>query len=320
MNSLRYNPSTVPDQIDHPAPAVSTRLRAFCRACGYPLIGLPGKTCPECGKEFDPQNPRTFARRPPRNMAWRWGRRVAALILVLVVTASLCLGWLWSGWAAEQKTIGQLRKLEADFQTKPIGPNSLGRMLGPRFAYLRDRVDNVTFRHSMPAQMEPFDFQSLQHLDTLMFSNCQVNDAILAKLAAVKSLRQLYLWNSKLDKPNFAYLANLPRFTNLTLWGEWVNDSALVHISSLMQLKNLCLESTRVTDAGLKNLHGLSSLEELHLNITPISDAGLEHLKNLKSLRDFSIYLTNVTTDGLNKLKETTPDLQIHDLRGKLRS
>lgn len=36
-----------------------------CLTCGYTLDGLSGKRCPECGREFDAIDPRTFRWDPP---------------------------------------------------------------------------------------------------------------------------------------------------------------------------------------------------------------------------------------------------------------
>ena len=38
----------------------------YCLHCRYPLDGLPDRRCPECGGEFDPNDPATFADRPTR--------------------------------------------------------------------------------------------------------------------------------------------------------------------------------------------------------------------------------------------------------------
>jgi hypothetical protein len=35
----------------------------LCRACAYPLAGLPHPRCPECGRDFDPADARTFITR-----------------------------------------------------------------------------------------------------------------------------------------------------------------------------------------------------------------------------------------------------------------
>lgn len=37
----------------------------YCKGCGYVLDGLPEHRCPECGREFDPGNPKTFSDQPP---------------------------------------------------------------------------------------------------------------------------------------------------------------------------------------------------------------------------------------------------------------
>jgi hypothetical protein len=76
------------------APVLSLTDRALCLGCNYPLRGLPATRCPECGREFDPEDPWTIwigraapqlIRRLTQPMA-RWLRRL--------VTMS-CLGILW---------------------------------------------------------------------------------------------------------------------------------------------------------------------------------------------------------------------------------
>ena len=48
-----------------------------CRDCQYPLKGLGAHYCPECGRDFDPADPRTYF------TAGRWLTRVAAIVGVL---------------------------------------------------------------------------------------------------------------------------------------------------------------------------------------------------------------------------------------------
>lgn len=48
----------------------SARTR-YCLGCGYVLDGLPEHRCPECGRPFDPDNPRTFKTARPYKR-WRW--------------------------------------------------------------------------------------------------------------------------------------------------------------------------------------------------------------------------------------------------------
>jgi hypothetical protein len=78
-----------PDATDPPA-------NASCLGCGYSLRGLSGKLCPECGRAFDPANPKSmnlgrkagfivrFLLRPKR----RWPIIYLAVATCLVVTSA----------------------------------------------------------------------------------------------------------------------------------------------------------------------------------------------------------------------------------------
>jgi hypothetical protein len=48
----------------------------YCRECDYDLRGSPEPRCSECGQSFDPDDPRTFRRKP---------RRLKPLALVLAI-------------------------------------------------------------------------------------------------------------------------------------------------------------------------------------------------------------------------------------------
>ena len=68
-----------------------------CLACGYVLEHLPEPRCPECGRVFDPGNPRTFTYRPRRGWLLSGVHAVlAAALIVGSATGGLALGtWLF---------------------------------------------------------------------------------------------------------------------------------------------------------------------------------------------------------------------------------
>ena len=71
----------------------------YCRSCRYPLSDVRGTCCPECGRRFDPADPRTFARRQ-----WRLSiDHLVRSILVLTALGSLTLLSLsiWPGVLAD---------------------------------------------------------------------------------------------------------------------------------------------------------------------------------------------------------------------------
>ena len=86
----------------------------FCRTCGYCLYGLTVNRCPECGKEFDPADPRTFRTRPRRLWPWRVAKWGIAVVLLLALLYGGFLTWLYIGW-----------REEAGARALPTGPHDM---------------------------------------------------------------------------------------------------------------------------------------------------------------------------------------------------
>ena len=301
----------MPPESQPSAPAASATPRVFCKGCGYALVGLESSKCPECGRGFDLGDPRTFARRPPRSWVWRWGRRLAAVVLLLGLAAAAGLLWLWWGWRAEQPTIARLRGPGQQFTVAPIGPPRLRSVLGKRLGYLTDRVDWAVVEGLEAAETEQLDFRSLTQIETFWLVDCELSNRKLSSLAGLAKLRDLRLYDLRIEKPDLAFLEKLPAFTTLVLQGKWVADAGLESIGRLWHLKYLWLINTGLADADLQHLRDLSSLEQLDLQRNPISDAGLEHLQGLKSLKLLFIDEQPVNSLGIAKLKQAIPGLQV---------
>ncbi|MCC7292507.1 MAG: hypothetical protein IT449_10655 [Phycisphaerales bacterium] len=62
----------------------------FCIFCGYPLRGLPSGICPECGRAFDPENPKTFDSSARQSHRRRWRRAGIALLILALIVFALC--------------------------------------------------------------------------------------------------------------------------------------------------------------------------------------------------------------------------------------
>lgn len=74
--------------------ALRESAAAFCKRCGYALLGLPGNACPECGRAFDYTDPCSFytARQRRRKARLRW------LLQISIPTGVAFAIWLlWPG-------------------------------------------------------------------------------------------------------------------------------------------------------------------------------------------------------------------------------
>lgn len=59
----------------------SDEIQPRCLGCGYVLLGLTQPVCPECGRAFDPQSPKTFTWLP---MFLRWKYWLPGVLLAFV--------------------------------------------------------------------------------------------------------------------------------------------------------------------------------------------------------------------------------------------
>ncbi len=155
----------------------------------------------------------------------------------------------------------------------------------------------------------------LKDIQELSIWEARVTDAGLKELAGLKSLRVLILWNTRVTDAGLKELAGLKALQTLYLNDTSVTDAGLKELAGLMDLRNLGLFRTKVTDAGLKELAGLKSLQWLHLGGTKVSDAGLKELAGLNDLGWLNLDSTPVTDAGLVHLQNLTK-LRTLEIRG----
>lgn len=68
--------------------------RMYCKRCAYDLQGVTGAQCPECGTQFDANNPLTFDK-SPRSRRFRVLWRIATIISVVGILLYIFVprGW-----------------------------------------------------------------------------------------------------------------------------------------------------------------------------------------------------------------------------------
>jgi hypothetical protein len=144
----------------------------------------------------------------------------------------------------------------------------------------------------------------LRELETLDLSRSNVTDVDLQRLGGLPKLRELKLWDTRLDGSGLAHLGALGRLERLELGDTKVTDDALQHLAKLQNLRYLVLIRTRVTDAGLPHVARLLSLQSLKLGGTGVTDQGLRVLRGLRELRGLTLDETKVSEAGLKSLAE----------------
>jgi hypothetical protein len=301
----------MPRATGHPAPDAAAKPRAFCRKCGYALIGLASHRCPECGREFNLAHRRSYAKRPPRRWVWRWARRITALLLLLLLFAGLGLGWLGWGWHSEQATIRQLKQFNAQIQTTEVGPQWLERALGHRLGYLRQRISRLELCNLSAKDMEGIDLQALGHLDELYLFQCDLEAARVDGLGRARALRGLRVTLEDNVRPNLTFLDHLTGLETISLTGFGIDDSALRHVGKLKRLTDINLFQTRVSDRGLDPLRELPGLKNLSIWSAALTDQGLARIGQLPSLRVLTLYGNRISDEAKRNLKKKRPELDV---------
>jgi hypothetical protein len=123
-----------------------------------------------------------------------------------------------------------------------------------------------------PADLGPADGEA----ECRIAGGTRVTDLGLAKLTALKKLRQLDLSGAAISAAGVKTLASLPELRHLSLWNvKGLDDSAAPYLGALAKLTTLDLSDTAVGDETLARVAGLLSLRHLYVSDTKITPEGL---------------------------------------------
>ncbi len=151
----------------------------------------------------------------------------------------------------------------------------------------------------------------MKHLKSLSLYCCDIDDADVAVLENIDSLKELECCQVDYSDPFSAEpelagisdlglkaIGKMKNLESLSLIGNFqITDDGLAYLSSLTHLKTLYLDCTGITDEGLRHLSGLSELEDLSCRGSEVTFEGLVHLIGLKKLTDLSDMLTTPCSD-----------------------
>jgi Leucine-rich repeat (LRR) protein len=181
----------------------------------------------------------------------------------------------------------------------------------------------------------------LPSLTSVVVAGTDVNDAALAPLGKIATLKNLDLRDCPISNAGLAHLVNLKDLAALRLSGKngktVVDDAGMVHASKITSLRALMLDflwvsevglvgddalpviarfpaikrlriaKTTVTAAGLTSLEKLPNLVDLDLSeCVSIDDAALEPVGKVTSLERLNLWRVPVGDDGVAHLAPLT--------------
>ena len=116
----------------------------------------------------------------------------------------------------------------------------------------------------------------MSRLERLSAAGTRLNDAAVAAVGRMKTLRQLDLRDCPVTNAGLAHLSGLTGLVAIRLSGKTgattVDDAGMPHLAGLKGLRVLMLDFLWVGKDGLETLAGLDKLEELTLAQTLVQD------------------------------------------------
>jgi hypothetical protein len=150
------------------------------------------------------------------------------------------------------------------------------------------------------------------HALLLDHADSRISASACQKLAAHPQLTHLRIRGRGIDDAALAQITRLRTLRILNIPQADLTDSGLAALGRLPELDSLRLGSPRVTDDGLPAIVAVSTLQRLHLIDVPITDRGLKMLAHMRQLE--SLYLDGATfsNEAIDELFQARPNLHVH--------
>jgi hypothetical protein len=150
----------------------------------------------------------------------------------------------------------------------------------------------------------------LPYLYSVTFTNTDVGDADLAKLANAPNLRGLRLVGTLATDAGVESVIN-DEFLSIEL-PEAATDRSGKLLRKCEQLNSIDASGCRITDEFVTALAGHPELDSLDLSVTPVTDKSIPTLLALPELKSLRIYETQITSEGRDRLRKRFPDIDVN--------
>ena len=130
-------------------------------------------------------------------------------------------------------------------------------------------------------------------------------------LVPIHGLQELTLANAGLNDATLAQLPKLPTLKRLVLDGNDIRGTGLPHLTGQPELIDLSLSHPNLIALTAENLAELKQLKRLSLAGSGLTDAGIKPLAILTNLESLDLRRTKVTATGIDELQAALPKCQI---------
>jgi hypothetical protein len=113
-----------------------------------------------------------------------------------------------------------------------------------------------------------------------VLSRTSLSDDGLCALAALPSLKEIYLGGTRLTEDAPVALCATPSLEVINLDDTLVGDAAVDQLKRARKLRILSLRNTCLTDRGLQTITELRTLQECYLEGTQVTELGKRRLAN----------------------------------------
>jgi hypothetical protein len=156
------------------------------------------------------------------------------------------------------------------------------------------------------ASVSPLRVLLIDHADS------RITSQGLKHLSSLASLEHLRLRGPGGDDAALAEIAKIKTIRILNLPQGQFGDEALAHLKELPELVQLRFKSPHVTDAGMQTLAAFPALKRLHLIDIPITDAGLKTIAGIQHLESLYIDGGQFSDEAVDDLFAKRPALHVH--------
>lgn len=154
--------------------------------------------------------------------------------------------------------------------------------------------------------------QGMQNLHFLDLTGTPLEDADVARIAAIPGVNQVYVARTGISGAALAGLAQLPNLTHVCIDATQATPEAIAGLATSPTLQLATVfdaddESVRQV-TQLKGLWGLTLVGE------DITAASLPALKKLQGLKELSLYDSNLTVEELDDLRQALPGCTVQQM------